>query len=76
MSTPSFRDTIKAFHTLSPAEQDSLLREVYNLSTDMKALLTNRLPGSADFSVMIGKMERETIGQIYRKGMPGYAKRH
>jgi hypothetical protein len=71
MSTPNFRDIIKAFHALSPAEQDSLLRDVYNFSPDMKALLTNRLTGSADFSTMIAKMERETIGKIYRKGMPG-----
>ena len=36
----------------------------------MKALLTNRLTGTADFSAIIGKMERETIGKIYRKGIP------
>lgn len=33
--------------------------------------MTNRLIGQADFSDLTRKMERETIGKVYRKGIPG-----
>lgn len=59
------------FHQLSPKEQDNLLLELYHMSVDTKTFLDSRLTGTVDGSSYIKKMERETIGKVYRKGEPG-----
>lgn len=62
---------LKEFHELPKTGQDSLLKDLYNLSDEAHLLIVNRLMGRADFSDLIRKMERETIGKVYRKGIPG-----
>lgn len=62
---------LKEFHSLPKFGQDSLLKDMYNFSDETRLLMTNRLIGQADFSDLVRKMERETAGKIYRKGVPG-----
>jgi hypothetical protein len=62
---------LKEFHELPKAGQDSLLKDLYNLSDEAHLLITNRLMSQADFSDLIRKMKRETIDKAYRKGIPG-----
>jgi hypothetical protein len=62
---------LKEFHELPKAGQDSLLKDLYNLSDEAHLLIANRLIGQADFSDLIRKMKRETVDKVYRKGMPG-----
>lgn len=68
---PNLRLILKEFHSLPKFGQDSLLKDLYNFSDETRLLITNRLIGQADFSDLIRKMEHETIGKIYRKGIPG-----
>src|SRR5580700_9240861 len=65
------RHLLKQFHELPKYDQDSLLRDLYSASIENKLLITNHLAGHADFSDLIHKMERETLGKVYRKGVPG-----
>lgn len=67
----NFREALKQFHELPKTGQDLLLRDLYNASQPNALMIENRLCGQADFSVLIAKMERETIGKVYRRGMPG-----
>lgn len=67
----NLREILKQFHELPKAGQDSLLRDLYRLTTANALMMENRLCGQADFSVLIARMERETIGKVYRKGIPG-----
>lgn len=68
---PNLKLILKEFHSLPRFGQDSLLKDLYNFSDETRLLITNRLMGQADFSDLIRKMERETIGKVYRKGIPG-----
>lgn len=65
------RRILKEFHDLPRFGQDSLLKDLYNFSEETRLLITNRLTGQADFTDLIHKMERETIGKVYKKGIPG-----
>lgn len=67
----NFREALKQFHQLPKTGQDSLLRDLHHLSKENALLIENRLCGKADFSDLIAKMERETIGKVYRRGEPG-----
>lgn len=71
MPSPDLRLILKEFHSLPKTGQDSLLKDLYNFSNETRLLIQNRLIGQADFSDLIRKMERETIGKVYRKGIPG-----
>lgn len=71
METIHLRRLLKEFHDLPQAGQDALLKDLYNFSSETRLLITNRLAGQADFSKLIRKMERETIGKVYRRGIPG-----
>lgn len=64
-------DVITLFRELSEERQDMLIRELYNYSKDIKLFLENRLGLQADTDGLINEMERETIGKVYKKGMPG-----
>ncbi len=70
MKKPNLHNILKEFHALPKFGQDSLLKDLYNLSDEARLLIMNRLMGQADFSDLIHKMERETIGKVYRKGIP------
>ena len=65
------REVLKQFHELPKTGQDSLLRDLYRLSGANALMMENRLCGEADFTAQIARMERETIGKVYRKGVPG-----
>jgi Glu-tRNA(Gln) amidotransferase subunit E-like FAD-binding protein len=67
----NLREALKQFHELPKAGQDSLLSDLHRASKENALLIENRLLGSADFSDLIAKMERETIGKVYRRGIPG-----
>lgn len=67
----NFRQAVKVFHELPRTGQDSLLRDLHRLTTANALLIENRLLGQADFSDLVAKMERETIGKVYRRGDPG-----
>ena len=45
------------------------LQDIYNFSKDTKLFLENRLLGGND-DVFIKAIEKETVGKIYRKGLP------
>lgn len=68
---PSLRLILREFHSLPKFGQDSLFKDLYNFSDETRLLITNRLVGQADFTDLVRKMERETIGKVYRKGIPG-----
>ena len=65
------RAILKQFHELPKFGQDSLLKDLYNASNENQLLITNRLMGTADYSKLISKMEKETIGKVYKRGEPG-----
>lgn len=67
----NLREALKQFHQLPKAGQDSLLRDLHKASKANALMIENRLCGQADFSDLIAKMERETIGKVYRIGRPG-----
>lgn len=63
---------IKKFQSLPRAEQNRLLQEIYNYSSDMKLFLRSKLGLDTDFDELVKRMEKETFGKIYhRKGAPG-----
>lgn len=64
-------DIITLFHELSEDQQNGLIRDLYNYSKDIKLFLESRLGLQADTEGLIDEMERETIGRIYKKGIPG-----
>src|SRR5438876_280061 len=64
-------DIVTLFHELPEEQQNKLIRDLYNYSTDIKLFLESRLGLQADVSSLINQMERETIGKVYRKGIPG-----
>ena len=69
-SMQNFKQIKEKFNQLPQKEKDSFLQEIYNFSKDTKLFLENRLLGGND-DVFIEAMEKETIGKIYRTGMPG-----
>lgn len=66
----SFKQIKEKFNQLSQREKDKLLQDIYNFSSDTKLFLENRLLGGND-DAFIGAMEKETIGKVYKAGMPG-----
>lgn len=66
----NFKQIKEKFNQLSQQEKDNFLQEIYNFSKDTKLFLENRLLGEND-DVFIKAMEKETIGKIYKTGMPG-----
>lgn len=70
MKNPNLNNILKEFHALPKFGQDSLLKDLYNCSDETRMLITNRLMGQADFDDLIHKMKRETIGKVYRNGIP------
>lgn len=67
----NLRQALKVFHQLPKAGQDSLLRDPHKLTAANALMIENRLLGNTDFTDLIRKMERETIGKVYKKGIPG-----
>lgn len=67
----NFREALKQFHELPKVGQSSLLRDLYCSSKENALMIENRLCGKADFGDLVAKMERETIGKVYRRGTPG-----
>jgi hypothetical protein len=66
----NFRQIKEKFNQLPQKEKDNFLQDIYNFSKDTKLFLENRLLGGND-DVFIKAMEKETIGKIYKTGMPG-----
>lgn len=67
-----FNGIKEKFHQLSVKDKSVLLRDLYRMSPDTKALLENRLLGVvSNKQQYIDEMKRETIEKIYRKGVPG-----
>lgn len=65
----NFKKVKEKFNQLSQKEKDNFLQDIYNFSKDTKLFLENRLFGGND-DVFIKAMQKETIGKVYRKGMP------
>jgi hypothetical protein len=63
-------NVITLFHELSEEQQNKLIHDLYNYSKDIKLFLERKLGLQADVEGLINEMERETIGKIYRKGIP------
>ncbi len=66
----NFKKIKEKFNQLSQKEKDGFLQEIYNFSKGTKLFLENRLLGGKD-DVFIEAIEKETVGKIYRTGMPG-----
>jgi len=66
----NFKKIKEKFNQLPQKEKDSFLQDIYNFSKDTKLLLENRLLGGSD-DVFIKAMKKETIGKVYKKGLPG-----
>lgn len=66
----NFKQIKEKFNQLSQKEKDGFLQEIYNFSKDTKLFLENRLLGGND-DVFIEAMEKETIGKVYKTGIPG-----
>ncbi|MBI5787325.1 MAG: hypothetical protein HZA78_00520 [Candidatus Schekmanbacteria bacterium] len=66
----SFKEIKEKFDQLSPQGKEDLFKEIYSFSKEMKLFLENRLLGGKD-DVFITAMEKETIGKVYKKGIPG-----
>lgn len=67
----AFRQVLKAFSNLSPKQQENFLRDLYAYSPDLKIFVESKLGLQVDFQKYLAEMHRETIGKIYRKGIPG-----
>ena len=67
----AFRQVFKAFSNFSPKQQEDFLRDLYNYSPDIRIFVESKLGLQTDFQKYLVEMHRETIGKIYRKGMPG-----
>lgn len=65
-----FRRIQEKFNKLSASEKEALLKDAYLFSKDTKLFLEGRLPGTGG-AEFIRRMEKETIGKVYRKGTPG-----
>ncbi len=63
-------DIIVLFRELSEEQQNKLIHDLYNYSKDTKLFLESRLGLQVDIEGLIGEIERETIGKVYRKGRP------
>lgn len=71
----NFTAVKREFHKLSSKEQEALLRDMYTFSKDTRLFLEGKLlEGDAAAQAFIRDMERETIGKIYRHGMPDVPK--
>ncbi|MBU4000107.1 hypothetical protein KKG29_02940 [Patescibacteria group bacterium] len=66
----NFKKIKEKFNQLSQQEKDNFLQDIYNFSKDTKLFLENRLLGGND-DVFIKAIEKETIGKVYKKGLPG-----
>ncbi len=66
----NFKKIKGKFNQLSQKEKDNFLQDIYNFSKDTKLFLENRLLGGND-NVFIEAMEKETIGKVYKAGVPG-----
>jgi hypothetical protein len=66
----SFKKIKDKFNQLPQQEKDNFLHDLYNFSKDTKLFMENRLLGGND-DVFIKAMEKETIGRVFKKGMPG-----
>ena len=61
---------LKEFHDLPRPAQESLLKDLYKYSEEVRLVIENRVIGAADFSDLVGKMERETVGKVRRRRIP------
>jgi hypothetical protein len=66
----SFRTIKGNFLRLSDEDKAELLRDLYALSEDTRLFLENRLSGVRVGEKLILRMEKETIGKVYRRGEP------
>ena len=66
----NFKQIKDKFNDLTSAGKEQLLKDAYNFSNDMKLFLENRFLGGQD-NIFINQMEKETIGKIYKDGIPG-----
>ncbi len=66
----NFKKIKEKFNQLPQQEKDNFLQDIYNFSKDTKLFLENRLLGGND-DAFIKAMEKETIGKVYRTGVPG-----
>lgn len=66
----NFKKVKEKFSQLSQQEKDNLLQDIYNFSKDTKLFLKNRLLVGND-NIFIKAMEKETIGKVYKTGIPG-----
>lgn len=65
----NFKKIKEKFNQLPQEEKNNFLQDIYNFSKDTKLFLENRLLGGGD-DTFVKAMEKETIGKVYRKGMP------
>lgn len=66
----NFKTVKEKFNELSPRKKEELLKEIYDFSKDTRLFLENKFLGGYD-NIFIEQMEKETIGKIYKAGIPG-----
>lgn len=58
------------FNQLPPDKKETLLKDIYYFSKDMQMFLEGRLLGEIR-KEFVEQMKKETIGKVYKKGIPG-----
>ncbi|OGG73231.1 hypothetical protein A3A38_02460 [Candidatus Kaiserbacteria bacterium RIFCSPLOWO2_01_FULL_53_17] len=67
----NFLQIRKHFEILPHDAQAALLKDLYNFSKDTRLFLEARLCGGDAWQKYLDDMERETIGKVYKSGIPG-----
>ena len=66
----SFIAIKKSFRALDQKQREALLQELYSSSKDVQTFLDSRLLHEVDTEGLIKAMQKETLGKVYRKGVP------
>ncbi len=67
----NFNKIRKCFEGLGFDAQIALLKDLYLFSKDTRLFLEARLLGGDSWQKYLDEMERETIGKVYKSGIPG-----
>lgn len=71
---PKSNDIIARFESLPIVQRRKLLLKLYKFSKETEILFKTMLGYSVDASSLIDKMEKETLGKVYRRRMPSGVK--
>lgn len=67
---PSFSKLSTIFFSQSRDKQQLILKRLYDFSAETKTLLATSLGFQEDPTIFTDRMQKETIGKVYRKGIP------